>query len=186
MKPSYRLIRWLALLAIVAAAAAGAAETAERRFPLPDRGFLQLEVPADWQDQLRQPPERLPPTIAFRPRRGPAFDILITPIWPMRQEVAPSTAAQLRKMVEQTAEQMKPMAVEKRIEVVELRGTSGIGYYYVATDKAPKPGEYKYLTQGMLRVDNLLVTFTILTNDGQNDVVADALVMLQSAIHKRK
>ncbi len=186
MKP-YHLASWLLIITLgVTAYAARAAQTEDRRFPLPDHGFLHLAVPADWQDQLRQPPERLPPTIAFRPRRGPAFDILITPIWPMRQDVAPSTAAQLRKMVEQTAEQMKPMAVEKHIEVVELRGTNGIGYYYVATDKAPKPGEYKYLTQGMLRVDSLLVTFTILTNDGQNDVVADALAMLRSAVHKQK
>ncbi|MEK7735071.1 MAG: hypothetical protein AAB329_06480, partial [Pseudomonadota bacterium] len=92
---------------------------------------------------------------------------------------------ELRQRVEQVVGQIKPRAVWKHIQVIELRGNAGIGYYYAATDKAPKPGEYKYLTQGILRVDNLLVTFTILTNDGQQDVVADALALLRSAVHKR-
>ena len=49
--------------------------------------------------------------------------------------------------------------------------------------KAPKPGEYKYMTQGMLVVRELAVSFTILTNDGQQQVVQDALTMLKSATH---
>ena len=181
----YRLTLCIAFLAITTATAVGAAETTERRLPLPDHGFLQIAVPVSWQDQLRQPPDRLPPTIAFRPRGGLPFDILITPIWPAHKNVALPTPAELRQRVEQVVGQIKPRAVWKHIQVIELRGNAGIGYYYAATDKAPKPGEYKYLTQGILRVDNLLVTFTILTNDGQQDVVADALALLRSAVHKR-
>jgi hypothetical protein len=51
------------------------------------------------------------------------------------------------------------------------------------TDKAPNPGEYKYLTQGMLRVSELVVSFSILTNDGQEQVREDALALLKSAVH---
>ncbi|HEY7676568.1 MAG TPA: hypothetical protein VIG69_05830, partial [Candidatus Methylomirabilis sp.] len=69
------------------------------------------------------------------------------------------------------------------IEVRELQGVAARGYYFSATDRAPKPGEYKFMTQGMLRVGSLLVTFTILTNDGQGNIVADALAMLRSARH---
>ena len=66
----------------------------------------------------------------------------------------------------------------------ELQGTAGKGFYFCATDRAPKPGEYKYLTQGTIRVGELLVTFTILTNDGQAGVVSGAMMMLKTARHK--
>ena len=39
------------------------------------------------------------------------------------------------------------------------------------------------MTQGMLKVSDLVVTFTILTNDGQEQVPRDALSMLTSAVH---
>jgi hypothetical protein len=57
----------------------------------------------------------------------------------------------------------------------------GPGFYFSATDRAPKPDEYKFLTQGVVRVGELSVTFTILTNDGQDAVVKQALDALKSA-----
>ena len=72
------------------------------------------------------------------------------------------------------------------ILIKELKGPSAIGYYFSVTERSPKPGEYKYMTQGMLRVGELVPTFTILTNDGAESVVADSLAMLQGAIHVDK
>ena len=69
------------------------------------------------------------------------------------------------------------------LSVNELTGTSGVGYYFSATDRAPAPGEYRYMTQGMISVGALAVTFTILTNDGQSGVVDDALAMVSRAAH---
>jgi len=186
MKPR-KLVLWFAILVLsMLTITVQSAQTENRRFPLPDHGFLKLSMPVGWKHQLRQPPERLPPTIMLQAGSGPAFAILITPIWPARADIKPQTPAEMRQQVETAVERIKPQAVEKHIKVNELRGVSGVGYYYAATDKAPKPGEFKYLTQGMLRVDNLLVTFTILTNDGQQGVVTDALTMLRGAVHQRK
>ena len=64
---------------------------------------------------------------------------------------------------------------------MEFSGRSGPGYCFSATDRAPQPGEYKYLTQGIVRVGELSVTFTILTNDGQEAVVKQALEALKGA-----
>jgi hypothetical protein len=66
--------------------------------------------------------------------------------------------------------------------VRELKsGASVIGYYYTVTDKAPKPGEFKLMTQGMFGLVDLRVSFTILTNEGQEGTVKEALAMLSSA-----
>jgi hypothetical protein len=89
----------------------------------------------------------------------------------------------MRQRISNGADRAKAQAVETTIEVRELQGAAARGYYFSATDRAPQPGEYKFLTQGMLRVGSLLVTFTILTNDGQAGIVADALAMMRSARH---
>ena len=75
----------------------------------------------------------------------------------------------------------KTQAVEKELRVVEFQGRSGPGFYFAATDRAPKPDEYKLLTQDVVRVGELSVTFTILTNDGQDAVVKQALDALKGA-----
>jgi len=170
------------LLACLSVTAALAEDARPRRYPMPGHGSLGLTLPVSWRDELRQPPSRLPPTIVFKPATGAPFQVFVTPIWPPR-DAPPSTAEDLRRSVERAAEQAKARAVEQTLEVKELRGSSGSGYYFSATDRAPGPGEYKYLTQGMIRVGGLVVTFTILTNDGQASVAADALAMVGGALH---
>jgi len=59
--------------------------------------------------------------------------------------------------------------VEKSLAVKSLRGPQARGYYFKATDPAPKPGEYRYLYQGAVRMRMIVVTFTVLYNDGAED-----------------
>ena len=66
--------------------------------------------------------------------------------------------------------------------VKELSGPACHGYYFSATDKAPKSGEYAYMTQGIARTGDILIAFTVLTNDGQEAVVKAALDMLRGAL----
>jgi len=153
----------------------------ERRFTLPDHGQFVVQVPRVWQDQLRQPPRRLPPTIVFGPTSGKPFQILMTPLWPATRERPPQSRAELRAAVERAAQAVKAQAVERELPVLELQGRSGPGFYFSATDPAPKPGEYRFMTQGILRVGTLSVTFTILTNEGQQRVVEQALDALKRA-----
>jgi len=71
------------------------------------------------------------------------------------------------------------------IEIRTLKVDGGTGYYFSATDRAPNPGEYKYLTQGMLPVGELVVTFTILSNDGGEAAVSAALTLLRDLAQKK-
>ncbi len=171
------------LLGSVLAISALAGGTEERRFSLPGHGTLQLQVPSGWKDEIRRPSQGLPPTVVFSPKAGTPFMILLTPLWARGPDRPLPGAAAMRDSVQRQMQQVKPHAVESDIPVQELRGNSGVGYYFAATDRAPKPGEYKYMTQGQLALDPLRVTFTILTNDGQRQVVTDALAMLAGASH---
>jgi hypothetical protein len=162
---------------------AQSATAPERRYALPDHGYFVAQVPHAWTDQLRQPPNRLPPTIAFRPASGRAFEILLTTVWPSTKDRPRPSPEILRKQVEQIAETAKSQAIEPTLRIVELQGRSSRGFYFSATDRAPKPGEYKFLTQGMVSVGELTVAFTILTNEGQETIIKQAIELLKSATH---
>jgi len=172
----------LALL-VLAGVCLGADRTTERRYKLFDQGVLLLRAPADWEDELREAPPSHPPTIQFQPSGGKPFRVFVTPIWRSRPEIPLPSRDWLRERVERSAEKLGESALEKRIEVVAFRGRSGPGFYFSATHKAPRPGELPHLTQGMMQVSELLVTFTILTGPGQKLVVRDALTMLRGASH---
>ena len=170
------------LVLLLCLGAANAKDAAVRTYALPNHGTLELKAPAGWQDMIERTGEQ-PPTITFTPTSGASFQVLVTPMWPQRGKPAPS-GDEMKAMVQRGAEGAAQQAVEKSIVVKELKGAMSNGYYFSATDRAPKPGEYKYLTQGMTAVGDLRVGFTILTNDGQAAVVKDALAMLAGAVQR--
>ena len=93
--------------------------------------------------------------------------------------------ARLRDAIRDAAERVKPEAVESYLEVRQLNGANGVGYYFAATDRDPGPGEFKFMNQGALQVGTLTLWFTILANDGEDTVAVEALAMLQAATHRR-
>ena len=173
----------VALATVVLVAPARAEEARTRSYALPDHGTLQLTVPVSWKEEIQQPPNRLPPTILFNQDKGPAFAVYVTPMWRTRPDAPEVTADVLKQLVQKATEMAKPKAVERTLEVKAVKGTSGPGYYFSATDRAPAPGEFKYLTHGTIRIGVIVAGFTILTNDGQDDVVSAAIAMMAAAIH---
>jgi len=165
----------LALFAPLAVGADG--ET--RKYPLPDKSTLQLIVPAGWQDEARPKEGNSPASILFTPREGAPFKVSLTPIGV--GQPSPALEAQMRTAVQAAADKVKPQAVEALLMAEEFKGAQGAGYFFSATDAAPKPGEYKYLSEGMLLVGEVVVSFGILTNDGQEAVKEQAFSMLRSA-----
>ncbi len=165
-----------------AAALLSAQSPSARRFPVPGQGELVLQVPGAWQAVGRQPQGDLPPTFTFTPLSGAPFKVLVTAGGPAKPGMPPLDADTLRKQVETFAESAKPQAVEKSLAVKELKGPASHGFYFSATDKAPKAGEFKCLAQGMARIGDIIMVFTILTNDGQETVVKAALEMVRGAV----
>ena len=175
---------------VVAALASGVLARAEedpalRRYELPNLDTLELRLPSGWMDKVDQPPGGGPPTIEFGPAEGAPFQVLVTPEWtdPTAPEIRELPT--LRDSIRDAAERVKPQSVESFIEVRQLNGVNGIGYYFAATDRNPQADEFKYMSQGVLQVGDLTVWFTILTNDGQDTVAVEALSILQTAVHRR-
>lgn len=164
---------WL-VLSLATATAAIAADGEKKAFPLPDNSKLELTIPPGWKDELTEKQ-----AIALTPRDGAPFQVSVTPVARQRPGASADTAIKMRHNVQQAADKIKPSAVEQYLPVEELTGAPGPGYYFSATDREPKPGEFKYLTQGMLLVGDVVVAFSILTNDGQEKAKDEALAMLK-------
>jgi hypothetical protein len=170
------------VIALIAGTAAQATPRTES-FRVPKRGEVQLSVPEGWASDLSQPRGEVPPTISLKPKAGQPFEVVIRPFW-RRGEDSTVYESALREQTEAEAAEAQSQAVESKLTVTEFSGTEGRGYYFTATDRSPKPGEYKYMAKGMLKLGTLTLAFIILTNDGQADVVADALQLLSTATHK--
>ena len=166
---------WLVLS--LAATAAVAADGEKKSFPLPDNSKLELAIPAGWKDEAKEK------SIVLSPPEGTAFRVVVTPVARQKPGASADTAIRMRDSVQQAADKVKPSALEQYLPVEALSGAPGPGYYFSATDREPKPDEFKYLTQGMLLVGDAVISFAILTNDGQEKAKDQALAMLKSASH---
>jgi len=167
--------------------AAAAESPAPKRYPLPGPGFLVLKVPAGWRDKLEdQTSNTAPPTISFGARQGKPFIATVGAQWREKPGDPAPDRESVRQRAQLALESIAPFAVEKDIKLVEFKGAFGPGFRFFATDSAPAPGEYKFMTRGVLAVGELTVMFTILTNEGQDSVIRDGLAMLQSAAHVQR
>ena len=171
----------LALLLLMSAQAARAQETVKKTYPVPDHGSIQFQIPVSWKDQIRQVAGKVPPTITWTEKSGAAFRILVAVGWQDTKTGPAMNDKELKKRVEIGLAGIQTQAVEKKIEIKEIKGSSARGYYFSATDRAPKKNEFKYLTQGIVRVGDLILPFSILTNDGQHTVVLAALGAISGA-----
>jgi len=156
-----------------------------RRFELPNRDLLELTFPEGWVDHLEQPAGGGPPTIEIAVTDGGPRQVFVTPEWPDPLAKEVRELASLRDAIRDMAERTQAQAVEPYLEVRQLDGANGTGFYFAATDRNPGPGEFRFMHQGALLLGELTLWFTVLTNEGQDTVAVEALAMLQTAIHHR-
>jgi hypothetical protein len=172
--------RWYPFV-LLAASWPLAALQASTHVALPGGDELWLTIPAAWNEKFASPKQNMPPSIWLTPRQGASFNILITPLSGTAVGAAMSDDNKLRAIVTSAARNALAKSVEMTIPVHDLTGSSAHGFYIFATDRAPVPGEWKYLTQGMINIDGAPFAFTILTNDGQEAVAKAALELIRGA-----
>lgn len=141
---------------------AGERTVSSRSYSTPNHGSLELAVTNIWKDSVAQPPRGLSPTITFSPPAGDEFQVLVTALWSATAEPGFNTPENVRVSVRRQGEKLLSQAAEKTLVLEELRGEEAVGYFYTLTDRAPKPGEYPYMSQGVMGVGDLLITFIIL------------------------
>ena len=159
--------------------AAASAFAGETQIPVSGWGTLSLAVPDGWRQQLEK--RQATTTATFTPDAGNGFTVMVSPLPFVQGSSAPVTQDSVRRYVAASAEQAKAQSVESSIPLRSFPAGAAFGSYFSATDRAPKPGEYKYMTQGLIAIEGQPVAFTILTNGDAQAIVEPVLRMLQSA-----
>jgi hypothetical protein len=152
-------------------------------FPIPGHGSLRLKVPDGWGVQSKQIADPASVTLHVTPASGSAFDIYVTAVWLNSERLPSITSDWLRQNSQAAADKLSSRAVEKVATLHDLRGLQSTGFYYALTDRESKPGEYAYLTQGMLLTGELLTTFTILHRTPESSEVTQALGAIADATY---
>ena len=139
---------------------------------------LVLQTPQGWRSTKR--PGRVP-TLSLLPATGNDFQVLVSPLVGPDGRLGPASREALHGLVEAGANAAKSQAVEPSLPIRSFGTAEVQGHYFSATDRAPKPGEFKYLTQGAMSVEGLPVAFTILSNANTKAAVESTLRMLAAA-----
>lgn len=171
----------LAFVLIFLSTATYAEDTAPQSFKIPGHGSLDLQIPKTWKSAAVQPPVDLPPSITMRPPEGDAFMVRITPMPAPKPAEGVSSDAQIKRAADVIKNALAPTAVEKELVLTQLKGPAAHGYYFTATDKAPRPGEYLCMTSAVVGVGDLLLNVTILHQSKDAEEVRDAIEMLKEA-----
>jgi hypothetical protein len=172
-----RIVHALRLVALFVGAAATQARAEDVRLAVPGGGALVLPVPDGWAT-IKRPGRN--PTVSLTSATGDSFQVLVSPLVADGRLVEASPDM-LRRSVESAADQAKSQSTEKSLPIHSFGSGKVQGNYFSATDRAPKPGEYKYMTQGSMSVSGMPVGFTILSNGDAQAVVEPALRMLAAA-----
>jgi hypothetical protein len=123
----------------------------------------------------------MPTTIILKPALGNDFEVLITVLWGTAGEQDFNSPAKVQTLFENDGQKILPKSVENRLVVQQIRGINNIGYFFSLTDKAPNPGEFRYITRGGIAVGNLLLNVTILYRVKDSPPLKGAFSMLRNA-----
>jgi hypothetical protein len=137
-------------------------------------GSVRFTVPFDWGSR----PSDLR-TLVLQTRER-SVELRITPLRDARQKARAYSDEEIRAWLTDAAAAVEPTAVEKPLLVQKL-GAVGGGWYFSATDRAPKPGEFEFLSQGVFAAGPVLVTFTVLSHEAPPKGMAGALAIVRSA-----
>lgn len=116
------------------------------------------------------------PSVTYEIRKDKNSLLMITPY--------PGESVPLDRLQANVARQGSGLlknSEEEKLSLVDFKqGEQTSGYYYVLTDKEPKPGEYKYLHQGAFLIENGLIYFTFLSNEKKSKEFKTILTLLNN------
>lgn len=150
-------------------------------YPTMNQMTLKLDIPVSWADEIKPGSDNVPREVRMTPPPDGSSKVFITVFSPKKDMPDNERLAGIRQSIEDMGKAALPQAVEKTCDIRQFQGTSSIGYLFTLTDKAPKPNEFKYLTQGGYGVGRLILLFTILSNEKDSEVSKLTLEMVGNA-----
>lgn len=171
MTPRLRVIGFV--LAVSAAFLSQAAAPATKVFTV---GGVSVSINWDSSWTVQDAAPDAPDTVRFQT----ADPLQMTVSLSVGQVPANADANEFRAYVmDKTSEEFLRQSVEKELKVEPFGSGEIRGSKVCATDRAPKPDEYKYVCQGIVTHRGSVVIFTMLYNDAGKADAKKALAALE-------
>ena len=160
-------------------------------FDLPEYGRLKILVPEVWNYRYTITDEFTPPILTFFMRDKNNVEIFQLNISILREESFLRNITSkyfIHSLVYETGKKLLVLSKQSELALHEITGTSGKGYFFDLSDKNPKKGEYKFLNQGALAINKLLLIFSLFNNDGEKSTIRNLMleVIASAQHHNRK
>lgn len=177
------LVSLLACVFLSRAATADDTPTGREEYEIPGHGIISMDVPTAWQATFYQPENDGFPIISFYPYKGPqTFQLSVGVFWSETALRDLTDPHNLRRFVEGVGKNVLEQSDQDELELKEIVGHSGIGYLFDLTDKEAGADEYPYLTQGALGIGNVVVVFSLFTQEENHKQLREVtLEMLKNA-----
>jgi hypothetical protein len=150
-----------------------------KEFRISGQGYLRLAIPAGWKAEFQRPLTKEAPTIIFLPPGGTTFKLLLTVQWDSAPDF--NTASSINTLLEKEWQEMAPSIKESRFEPNSIQGPVARGFYFLATDKEPKPDDYEYMLRAGVGFGKLLLSAVLVFHEKDSPAVLDTLQLLRSA-----
>lgn len=150
-----------------------------RSFHNENVGKVTLVAPAEWKAIERH---HITYGTTFYRLKPPAegqfdFEILVNDLAHM--EMGALVDRDLETYIQSNMAESAPQSVEGKVAAVRF-GARRDGVYARLTDKAPKPGEFAFFTQGVRLQGKRVVLFTLYSNDKDGSILKKALSIVES------
>ena len=168
----------VATLILVFTGAYAAEGDVERTIKNENIGTVRLTAPKDWEPIERHHIRfgttfyRLVP-----PKKTFDLELLFNDLAHMRMDALVNKDLEI--YIESNMSHAGPQSVEDKPKAVRF-GKDKDGVYARLTDKAPKPGEWLYFTQGVRLLGKNVVLFTLMSNDKNGGDLKRVLQIVES------
>lgn len=170
---------FIAVLALAWFSPADAEDKTPREFAVENHGVLEFSAPKSWKMTTRPAQKDMPSAIELSPGSGRAFMLLIMPMWSPTGDASFNSQEKMKQLMEAEKKHLAPRAEESDLLIDSFGGPQVKGFYVFASDKAPRPGEFKYLVRACAAVGDLMLSVTFLSNEKESEAMDDALALLR-------
>lgn len=158
-------------------------------FEIPGHGELIMEVPRLWNYNFTKSDENTPPLITFYvldDNKQEIFQLNMSVFWEEGYSRNITRLDYIKAMVTEAGNNTLRFSDENQLELKEITGRAGQGYYFALTDSSAGEDEYRYLIQGALGVGQVLLVFSLFSNDA-DEILSEAMFRsLESARHSAR
>jgi len=142
---------------------------------------LRLAVPQGWIAKITAPKKEsadIRITSADGSRGGVLFKAL-----PVESTTGLQDEENIRQRVQAGCEKLLESAVEKRVDLVKIKGTAGVGFLCSVTNANPKPprNSPRYLTLGYMAIGRVRLNVAVMADMPESPSIEIARAMLRTA-----